>query len=144
MFNKIKEWAKTHLVYEMIPLYIVGTAIVISFIVTLLVYYKAPISLDNSKDKAMIEKMINDQNPNSKIENLELKSGVIYVGLKDSIYKLSDKIEDDNDILWYTRVLKYTAISDSDTVKCTTIFEMDEKFLKERVGKHLITIRDIQ
>lgn len=129
----------SHLFNKTIPLAI----IVIFLFIFFLFKYKSPIDIENNEDKSLIIKMIKEHNANSKIEDIEIKSGVIYVPLKDSIYKLSDKIKNDNDILQYTKVVKYVSINDSDTIKCATIFEVDEEFLKEKVGKHLITIKDL-
>ena len=144
MLNRIKEWIKKHTIYEMIPFYIVGIAIIASLIAIFFAYYKAPISLENKEDSTAIMKMLNQQNIDCDIENAELKEGVVYLALRDSIYKISDKIKNDNDLLWYTRVIKYQAINGSDTINCATIFEINESFLKENVGKHLITIKGLE
>lgn len=85
--------------------------------------------------------MIHKQNIEGNIKNIKLSQGIIYTSLKDSIINKSNKIDAENDILYYTRILNYDVINDSDSIHYITIFEIDEKFLKEDIGQHLITFK---
>lgn len=139
MWTKFKNWVLSH--KGLAPLLIILTAIIIAGVVNLLIYYKAPISLNDSEDKAKLVQMAEKQNPNTSITNVSLHGGAPFPTITDSLYKASDKLSDANDIVNYCRTLIYDAVNDSDTVHCITIFEIKEKFLREDVGKHLITIK---
>jgi hypothetical protein len=122
-------------------LVIVAIVIVISLVITGLVYYKAPISLSSNDDRAKIETMLKMQHPNDSIVNMVLLENQIVLPHMDStIYEKCDNINSISDILWYTRTVTYDVIKEGDTIKYLTTFEMVESFLKENVGQHLYTI----
>lgn len=141
MINKIKELVYKYIPSGLITIFIVGILLIFSLIIMFFVYYKKPISLNNEIAKNKIENMIHKQNIEGNIKNIKLSQGIIYTSLKDSIINKSNKIDDENDILYYTRILNYNVINDSDSIHYITIFEIDEKFLKEDIGQHLITFK---
>ena len=140
MFEKLKFWVVEH---NMIPLVVVVTAIVIGSIISFLLYFKAPISLNNKKDYNDVVTLIKSYHGDSIIvSDLSLKTIVFRGELSDSVREVSSyKLKSEDDIAWYTRVIEYDVISNKDTTKYVTIFEISEKFLKERVGKRLITFK---
>lgn len=140
MFKKLKLWVVEH---NMIPLVVVIIAIVIGSIISFLLYFKSPISLDSKKDYDDIITLIKSYHGDSIIvSDLSLKTIVFRGELSDSVKKISSyKLKSEDDIAWYTRVIEYDIICNRDTARYITIFEISENFLKERVGKGLITFK---
>ena len=126
----------------LIPFAVVIALMCICIPINLIVNYHEPIELCDDDDKDTILNMLKEQHGDKEFVNLELVKNVVYSNYNDSIFKLSDKIETIDDIFWYTDIVNYTVIqNDSVTENWSTIFEVNEKFLKEQVGQHLITLK---
>ena len=141
MIEKIKNLV-SRIPSGLIPFAVVIALICICLPLVLIVSYHEPIELCDDDDKNTILNMLKEQHGDKEFVNLELVKNVVYSNYNDSIFKLSDKIETKDDIFWYTDVVIYTVIqNDSVTENWSTIFEVNEKFLKEQVGLHLITFK---
>lgn len=126
----------------LIPFVVVIALICVCIPINLIVNYHEPIELCDNDDKDTILNMLKEQHGDKEFVNLELVKDVVYSNYNDSIFKLSDKIETMDDIVLYTDIVNYTVIeNDSVTENWSTIFEINEKFLKEKVGQHLITFK---
>lgn len=127
--------------YGLIPMAVVGVLIVICSIITFFVYYKTPISMNDAKDRADIVSMVTNQHPNCDVINVKLVDGsVVYPETLDSLYVKSAQINDEDDAFWYTRAVDYDVVSGVDTVSYQTIFEIEEKFLRNEVGQFLFKV----
>lgn len=141
MLEKIKN------LVSKIPNGLIPFAVVIAFTcvclpINLIVNYHEPIELCDDDDKDTILNMLKGQHGDKEFVNLELVKNIVYTKYNDSIFKLSDKMKTMDDIVLYTDIVNYTVI-ENDSVKenWSTIFEVEEKFLKEKVGRHLITFK---
>lgn len=140
MIEKIKNLIKK-IPYGLIPMVVVGILTVIGAIITFLIVYKAPISMNDVKDKTDIVNMIQNQHPGSEILNIELMDEtILYPETFDSIYVKSTRITNEDDVFWYTRTVDYDVVNDKDTVNYRTIFEIKEKFLHNEVNQFLFKI----
>ena len=134
MFKKIEYFLKNmHFGHVLIGLV---TLIIIVTFLTFLFGWKAPLSLKNKRDKNDIHLMLENTYPNSEFTNLSLHT-VIFTDLIDSLIKINPSLE--GELEYKTKTVFYDKITNGDTVTCATIFELEDKFLKERVGKYLYT-----
>lgn len=141
MIEKIKNLV-SKIPSGLIPFAVVIALICICLPLVLIVSYHEPIELCDNDDKGVILNMLEEQHGNKEFVNLELVKNVVYSNYNDSIFKLSDKMETIDDIVLYTDIVNYTVIeNDSVLENWSTIFEVEEKFLKEKVGQHLITFK---
>lgn len=137
MFEKIKQMINK-IPYGLIPMVVVGICTVIGTIITFLVYYKAPISLNNEKDKTAIFNLIQEQHPACEILNVELSNAIVlYPETFEILYTKSNQILNEEDAFWYTRAVNYDVIIDNVTTSYQLVFEITEKFLREEVGQFL-------
>lgn len=103
--------------------------------------WKAPISLENEKDKAAIELMLSREHPNNEFSNITIKT-VVFSNLVDTLETLYPHLK--NELSYKTQTVFYDRTeNDSITVSCATIFEIDGKFLKDRVGQPLFHLENI-
>ena len=141
MIEKIKNLV-SRIPSGLIPFAVVIALICICLPLVLIVSYHEPIELCDDDDKNTILNMLKEQHGDKEFVNLELVKNVVYEDYNDSIVKLLDNVETVNDIASHTDAVTYTVIQ-NDSVKenWTTIFEVEEKSLKEQVGQHLITFK---
>lgn len=106
-----------------------------------LTQWKAPVTLEDEQDRNDIQVMLQELHPNMEISNVELKK-VIIESTVDSIFKVTSYPDDILENI--TMTVYYDAVCcEGKTIHYTTIFEVDNAFLKKRVGKPLITIKDM-
>lgn len=101
------------------------------------IYYKNPISLNDNDDFNNIKTELVEYHNTTNISNIEIKS-MEFPHLADTIVKIAPKCE--GNIYWNTVVVKYDV---NDSLHYYTIFEKEYKFLKEVVGKNIITFENI-
>lgn len=141
MIEKIKNlFAK--MPHGIIPFVVVIALLFVCIVIGLIANSQEPIELSDDDDKNAILNMLKEQHGDKEIVNLELVKNVVYEDYNDSIVKLLGNVETVNDIALHTDAVTYTVIQ-NDSVKenWTTIFEVEEKSLKEQVGQHLITFK---
>lgn len=139
MFSKLKQ-VLHKIPYGLIPMVVIGNLMVIGVVITFLIYYKTPISLDNSKDRIAITTLIQEQHPEMEVRDINLCDDVILYPITfDNIYSKSDKINCEEDIYWNTRAVDYTIIKE-DTIQYRMIFEIQPKLLHNEIGQSLVII----
>ena len=110
-------------------------------VIIFLTQWKAPVTLEDEQDRNDIQVMLQELHPNMEISNVELKK-VIIESTVDSIFKVTSYPDDILENI--TMTVYYDAVCcEGKTIHYTTIFEVDNAFLKKRVGKPLITIKDM-
>lgn len=140
MIEKFKQFIKKHPSY--VPLLIIIVLWVILMPFVFLVEYKAPIELSNEKDNLAITKMLKEQHGSVEVKNITLLQHTIYPEYVDSIAKLTHLSNDGDVIMLYTDNVAYDIVSEDSVVESwITIFEVEHKFLRQKVGNHLITFR---
>lgn len=140
MIEKIKNFINNH--YGYVPVLIIVALWIIIIPFVFLFQYKKPIKLSNEDDRLAITKMIEDQHGKCEVRNVVYVEDIIYPIYNDSISKLV-KCESKNDhIAWYTDNVNYDIVRNDSLIESfTTIFEVEYKFLRKEVGKHLITFK---
>lgn len=140
MIEKFKQFINEH--YGYIPILIILGLWIIIIPFVFLFGYKKPINLTNEDDKIAITEMIKEQQKGVDIKDIILVKNTIYPKYSDSISNLIGCSNDDEVIMWHTDNVDYNIIIEDSIVESwTTIFEVEYKLLRQKVGKHLITFK---
>lgn len=140
MIEKFKQFIKKHSSY--VPLLIIIALWVILIPFVFFIEYKIPIDLNNEKDNLAITEMLKKQHGSVDVKNITLLQHTIYPEYIDSIAKLTQLSNDGDVIMLYTDNVVYDIVSEDSVVESwITIFEVEDNFLHQKVGKHLITFR---
>lgn len=125
--------------YGLIPIAIVLALTVICLFINTLFNYHKPI---NSDDPELMQLIVNQHGHSAIVNNVILHRDIIYAQFSDSIINSSEQINSFDDIILYTGSIDYTIIrQDSTQENWCTIFEVEKDFLRENVGKHLVTFQ---
>lgn len=125
--------------YGLIPIAIVLALTVICLFINTLFNYHKPI---NSDDPELMQLIVNQHGHSAIVNNVILHRDIIYTQFSDSIINSSEQINSFDDIILYTGSIDYTIIrQDSTQENWCTIFEVEKDFLRENVGKHLVTFQ---
>lgn len=125
--------------YGLISIAIVLALTVICLFINTLFNYHKPI---NSDDPELMQLIVNQHGHSAIVNNVILHRDIIYAQFSDSIINSSEQINSFDDIILYTGSIDYTIIrQDSTQENWCTIFEVEKDFLRENVGKHLVTFQ---
>lgn len=125
--------------YGLISIAIVLALTVICLFINTLFNYHKPI---NSDDPELMQLIVNQHGHSAIVNNVILHKDIIYAQFSDSIINSSEQINSFDDIILYTGSIDYTIIrQDSTQENWCTIFEVEKDFLRENVGKHLVTFQ---
>lgn len=102
--------------------------------------WKKPLSLQNEKTFNEVTLMLNEKYPNCEFSNLTIHT-VVFTDLVDTILSTHPHLK--NKLEYKTQTVFYDKIIGRDTVTCATIFEVDDGFLIEKVGKHIYTKENV-
>lgn len=114
--------------------------IVIATILSFLFGWKAPISLNNVKDKNDIEAMLINEYPNCEFDDMVIKT-VVFSNLVNTLEYLYPELS--GELEYKTQTVFYKRITSNDTINCATIFEIKSSFLKDRVGRPLYHMENV-
>lgn len=125
--------------YGLLPVIVVlALTIIFLFINTLFNYHK-PI---NSNDPELIQLIVDQHGHSAIVDNVTLHRDIVYAQFSDSIINSSEQINSFDDIIVYTGSIDYTIIKqDSIQENWCTVFEVEKNFLRENIGKHLVTFQ---
>lgn len=125
--------------YGLIPVIVVLALTVICLFINTLFNYHKPINSDNPE---LIQLIIDQHGHSAIVDSITLHRDIVYAQFSDSIINSSEQINSFDDIILYTGSIDYTIIKqDSTQENWCTVFEVENDFLKENVGKHLVTFR---
>lgn len=125
--------------YGLVPVIVVLALTVIFLFINTLFNYHKPINSDNPE---LIQLIVDQHGHSAIVDNITLHRDIVYAQFSDSIINSSEQINSFDDIIMYTGSIDYTIIKqDSTQENWCTVFEVEKDFLRENVGKHLVTFQ---
>lgn len=109
-------------------------------------FYHRPLTLQDAETIDALEQMAVSEVKDAVIYDFEIrKEDHEFSMFTDSICKLNpEKFHNEYDIHKGTKVLYYKVVTDSTITQYATLFEVEEVFMRQLVGRKLITVEIIK